>query len=274
MACGDATAAVKVAENIEDSSPSFASKVLSSEEMEQLIVAEINKVRFPDSITVAKNLERKHGLAKSVTTTQLKYLLSCGKLGTVFRGGKESLCVKDEAYECCNNEGKVRKISDDEDRLNECREQLKKMADTHEEGKNTLPENMDKNMSGDEDEDQDATSEDATTCNDHEQEFSMGENDPAFQGIWGSTDVTMDHRLSVLERKMEEICKNFMLGTSGRTNSEEMTKKISVLENNNAKLVDENMALKLELKGFIRGKASTIENNVKIFIKKTKKKSL
>ena len=226
MACGDTTAAVKVAENIEDSSPSFASKVLSSEEVEQLIVAEIIKVRFPDSITVAKNLERKHGLAKSVTTTtQLKYLLSCGKFGTVFRGGKESLCVKDEAYKCCDNQGKVRKISDDEDRLNECREQLKKMADTHEEAKNTLPENMDKNISGDEDEDQDVTSEDATICWDYEQEFGMGENDPAFQGIlW--TDVTVDHRLSVLEKKMEEICQNFMLGTSGTTNLEEMTKKI------------------------------------------------
>ena len=131
--------------------------------------------------------------------------------------------------------------------------------------------------SGDEDEDQDATSEDATTCNDQEQEFSMGENDPVFQGIWGSTDVTMDHRLSVLERKMEEICKNFMLGNSGRTNLEEMTKKISVLENNNAKFVDENMALKLEnaeLKGFIRGKVSTIENNVKNLYQENEEKSL
>ena len=40
------------------------------------------------------------------------------------------------------------------------------------------------------------------------------------------------------------------------------SKKISVLENNNAKLVDENMTLKLEnaeLKGFIRGKAQPFE---------------
>ena len=85
----------------------------------------------------------------------------------------------------------------------------------------------------------------------------MGENDPAFEGIWGSKDVTVDHRLSVLEKKMEEICKHFMLGPSGTTNLEEMMKKISVLENDNAKLVDENIALKLEnaeLKGFIGGK--------------------
>ena len=183
MACRDATAAVKIAENIEDSSPSFASKVLSSEEVEQLIVAEINKVRFPDSITVAKNLERKHGLAKSVTTTQLKYLLSCGKLKTVFRGGKESLCVKDEAYKCCDNQGKVRKISDDEDRLKKCQKQLKNMADTQEEAKNTLPENMDKNMSRDEDEDRDATSEDVTICSDYEQEFGIGETTQHFRAF-------------------------------------------------------------------------------------------
>ena len=148
----------------------------------------------------------------------------------MFRGGKESLCVKDEAYKCCNNQGKVRKISDDEDRLNECREQLKKMADTHEEAKNTLPQNLDKNLSGDEDQDHDSTNEDATTCTDYEQEFGMGESDPAFQGIWGNTDVTVDHRLSVLEKKLEEICKHFMLGPTGTTNLEEMTNKITVLE--------------------------------------------
>eukprot|EP00112_Aurelia_sp_Birch-Aquarium-sp1_P020561 Seg5325.2 transcript_id=Seg5325.2/GoldUCD/mRNA.D3Y31 product="hypothetical protein" protein_id=Seg5325.2/GoldUCD/D3Y31 len=104
---------------------------------------------------------------------RLKYLLSCGKLGTVLCGGKESLCVKDEASKVCNNQGKVRKTSDAEGRLNECSEQLKKRADMHEEAKDTLPENMENNWSEDEDQDQDMMNEDATTCTDYEQEFGV-----------------------------------------------------------------------------------------------------
>ncbi len=151
------------------------------------------------------------------------------------------------------------------------------MADTHEEAKATLPENMENNLSEDEDQDQDTMNEDATTCTDYDQEFGVRENDPEFQGIWGNTDATVDHRLSVLEKKLEDICKHFMLGPSGPTNLEKMTNKISVLENKNAKLADENMALKLEnadLKGFIVGKFLLSKIMLKIFIKKTKKKIL
>eukprot|EP00112_Aurelia_sp_Birch-Aquarium-sp1_P024014 Seg7398.2 transcript_id=Seg7398.2/GoldUCD/mRNA.D3Y31 product="hypothetical protein" protein_id=Seg7398.2/GoldUCD/D3Y31 len=47
------------------------------------------------------------------------------------------------------------------------------MADTHEKAKDTLSENMENNLSEDEDQDQDATmNDDATTCTDYDQEFA------------------------------------------------------------------------------------------------------
>ena len=66
-----------------------------STETEAIVLAEIRKLRVKgkraDSESVAASIQKNHGLARSTTILQIKYLIACGKLVWAYHGGKESM---------------------------------------------------------------------------------------------------------------------------------------------------------------------------------------
>ena len=66
-----------------------------STETEAIVLAEIRKLRVKgnraDSESVAASIQRKHGLARSATILQIKYLIACGKFVLAYHCGKVSL---------------------------------------------------------------------------------------------------------------------------------------------------------------------------------------
>ena len=74
-------------------------------EIEANVLDKIRKVRMKgnraDSESVAALIQKRHGLARSATILQIKYLIASGKLVLAYHGGKESLRFpKDSVAEC------------------------------------------------------------------------------------------------------------------------------------------------------------------------------
>ena len=85
---------------------------------------------------MCKTLSKKHGLDDSTTTLQITMMLATGQVQTIKCGGAELLRIcetqvpkktKKDDFEN-KNEEKLRKISDDETRLAECRAELREAA--------------------------------------------------------------------------------------------------------------------------------------------------
>ena len=115
--------------------------VLDPEEVEQLILDAIRKIQEKkqraDVNSVCKTLSKRHGLDDSTTTLQLTMMIATGQVQSVKHGGAESLRLsetqvpkktkKDDLEN--KNEEKLRKISDDETRLEEYRAELREAAE-------------------------------------------------------------------------------------------------------------------------------------------------
>ena len=115
--------------------------VLDPEEVEQLILEAIRKIQEnkqrADVNSVCKTLSKKYGLDDSTTTLQLTMMIATGQIQSVKHGGAESLRLsetqvqkktKKDSFENKNEEN-LRKISDDETRLEECRAELREGAE-------------------------------------------------------------------------------------------------------------------------------------------------
>ena len=78
-------------EQVENLDPNFGSS-----ETEAIILADIRKVHVQgnraNSESITAPIQKKHGLARSATILQIKYLIACGKLVLAYHGWKESLC--------------------------------------------------------------------------------------------------------------------------------------------------------------------------------------
>ena len=95
-----------------------------STETEAIVLAEIRKLRVKgkraDSESVAASIQKKHGLARSATILQVKYLIACGKLVLAYHGGKESLRIpkdpvaESKTLEACKPDSQGCDVSSDE----------------------------------------------------------------------------------------------------------------------------------------------------------------
>ena len=101
------------------------------------------------------------------------------------------------------------------------------------------------------------------------------ESEQLCQNLCG-VDRAVDYRSAMLERELDELTMRVNSGQPATTAIDEVKNRVVVLENEIMKLLDENTALKIEnaeLKGFIRGKLDTIENDVKNSYQENSKKS-
>eukprot|EP00794_Sanderia_malayensis_P001652 gene1652-1837_t len=97
--------------------------VLEPKEVEELIIDTIENIqgkrKRANSTSVWKSLTKTHGLNDSATALQLTMMLTEGKIEDTKTGGTES-------FQVCE---KARKISEEEERLHECRNGLLSTAD-------------------------------------------------------------------------------------------------------------------------------------------------
>ena len=101
--------------------------VREPDEVEELIVDTIQRIqgkkKRANSVSVCNYLSKTYGLSDSTTSLQLTMMLAERKIEDTRTGGEESLRVCKE-NELEKQKGTVRKISDDEEKITECREEL------------------------------------------------------------------------------------------------------------------------------------------------------
>ena len=257
-------------------------------EIEDLITEAIRKIQVAgkraDFESVPAHIEKQHGLAKTVTFQNLESMIANNKISSINYRGKPSLRIP----KFSEHSGKERKISNDEERLSECREELQEMASRHcsssmenpnegNVGANSSSASESSSYEG-EDENEDASmlgdscklrqsihGQSDVFPNDRVGEIFDDEGEQRCQDLWGD-ERAVDYRLAMLERKLDDLTLRVNSGQPATTAIDEVKNRVVVLENEKMKLLDENTALKIEnaeLKGFIRGKVDTIENDVK-----------
>ena len=196
-----------------------------------------------------KKLSKQYGLDESPAMLQLTSMMATGKIENVpTKEGLESLRI-DEAkvilhVESQEENGKGRKLSNDEDKIIECRNELQAVAEAEQEklvssekGK-SCDSDMESNSDNDSDMESDSDTESIQSGNAELALFS--EN--------------MKERVGILERQILDILNRLDNQDSEKKDArqiidkdfQEMLAKIWLLEKENRALSDENLALKLE----------------------------
>ena len=217
-----------------------AKMVLDPQEVEELILDTIENIQVKkkraNSISVCKTLSKTHGLNDSTTSLQLTMMLAEGKIEDTRTGGSESfrVCEPGNILKQKKQE-KVRKISDEEQRLAECRNELLFVATTPKPQRTEGPHKRD------------------------EKEKSSSENNNAYSQSANGKEVNhgFEDRLQKMEKHLLTIFERLDKVEEGNTNTEsmqgkptefyEMFAKINSLEREKKDLKDENFALRLEI---------------------------
>ena len=101
------------------------------DEFEDLMLAAIKKVqdigKRADSESVPLYVEKQYGLARTATFLQLESMIANNRISNIQYRGKPSLSLLKDSGRC----EKERKLSNDAERLSECREELQEMASRH-----------------------------------------------------------------------------------------------------------------------------------------------
>ena len=125
--------------------------ILSSEDIEEMISNEIasihERMHRADTTSVCRSLFRAHGLSETTVALQLNYMIATGKVSKGLYRGKENLELRDENKEIEFTESKKSKMSDDEEKLIECRSRILEEASRH---KDTADESNDEKNEADE----------------------------------------------------------------------------------------------------------------------------
>eukprot|EP00112_Aurelia_sp_Birch-Aquarium-sp1_P011987 Seg2516.3 transcript_id=Seg2516.3/GoldUCD/mRNA.D3Y31 product="hypothetical protein" protein_id=Seg2516.3/GoldUCD/D3Y31 len=246
-------------------------QTIDPDEIEVLILAAIKKIqesgKRADFESVPVYVEKHNGLARAETFQQLESMIANEKISNIHYRGKPSLRLPKDS----ERSEKERKVLNDEERLSECREKLQEMASRHCSSSRENSNEKSSDESADESEDtcnssnsnQRIHGQRVLNPNEKEKDTFHDESKHQSQGVWG--DWAVDYRLALLERKVDQLTIRFDSGQPATTAIDEVKNRVVVLKNEKMKLVDENIALKIEnaeLKGFIRGKVDTIENEV------------
>ena len=221
-------------------------------EIEELITAAIKKIqdggKRADFENVPLHVEKQHGLARAVTFQNLENMIANNKISSINYRGKPSLRIPKSTEPC----EKERKISNDEERLSECREELQEMASRHCSSSMENPnEGSDWANSGSKSEsssnESEGESEDASklggSCNsrqsihgqsdvfpnDRAGEAFGEEGEKQFQDLWGD-ERAVYYRLAMLERKLDELTIRVNSGQPATTAIDEVKKRVVVLE--------------------------------------------
>ena len=260
-------------------------------EIEDIIVSEIRRLQATnkraDFSSVSHAAESKHGLAKSVSISHMKRMITKNIIKVVMRGGAESFrfVEKEQSIENKNDENPKRKVSDDEEKISECREGLIKEAATfatNEYAQIKQQQKVEKSSRVSNKNEEDSFSECRESLVQEEEKPEHIQNTKEHRGsgreddlsissdvscddvleyadaIWGGAtrcDVVNDttsRRLDEIERKVNEIVSRINDADQDKRRDdegkrfEEMLIRLGKLEGENRILKDENIALKLE----------------------------
>ena len=106
--------------------------ILGSKEIEDLIEAEILKIQEKKKRAATKlvcqGLHKAHGLTEGDVRQALSFMANTGKVTRAFPRGKESLRLPEKKKSSQDESTKERKVSQDEERMVECRSELLKIA--------------------------------------------------------------------------------------------------------------------------------------------------
>ncbi len=237
-------------------------KILEPQEVEELIFKAIENIQVrkkrANTISICKFLSTTHGLDESTTSLQLAMMQAERKIQDTRNGGSESfrVCVTGNSVNLKQNQKeKARQISDDEQRLGECRKELLISA--------TKPR----------------TTEEASR-NQFDEEVSSSESDINSPSIIGKKETNQGYEdrfekienqlLNIFERLEKRDVENKNKNTDAEnmrvrpTDVYEMITKINSLEKENMSLKDENFASQLKIAGL---KQNTGKNPDKKLIK-------
>ena len=260
--------------------------VRAAERIEDLIISEIRRLQAKskraDFTSVAHAAESRHGLTKSVSNLHIKRMATNGKIKIVIRGGAESFRIveKEQNIENNNDEKLKRKVSNDEEKILECRDSLIQEAVTVEHSHSTQGQELGKPRQGSNDEEKFSECRESLMQEEEivelskitqghkgskREDYFLSSSDISCDDVldfadrqdslWGretQNDTTI-RRLDELERKVNEIVTRMNYEEHDRKKDrdgnrvvEEMFVRLGKVERENKILKDENMALKLE----------------------------
>eukprot|EP00112_Aurelia_sp_Birch-Aquarium-sp1_P018696 Seg4499.1 transcript_id=Seg4499.1/GoldUCD/mRNA.D3Y31 product="hypothetical protein" protein_id=Seg4499.1/GoldUCD/D3Y31 len=212
--------------------------ILASRDIEDLIANEITSIHERmhrvDTDLVCRSLLREHGLNETTVASHLNDIIVFGKVSKGLYWGKENLELRDQEKEVDFIDPKRSRMSDDEEKLMECRGRTIEEASRHEETNEGMNEK------------------------DEIEESNKSEVFLMSPGKKGSDDDTCK-RLSILESKVSQIMDRIefkdkeMKEKSEKESEREiefdrLLSKVRLLERENEHLHDENFNLKKQLK--------------------------
>ena len=247
-----------------------------SNDIENLIINEIERIKGSkqraDTNSVCKALFKKHGLAEGVVVIAIDFMMKRGKLKKTFYAGRESFSIPDSTE--TNNEsskevekGTEKRISLDEDKAKKYREEILEVASMHESLKeDDISETSESEVCEEEAGELDnsdfiVTSEIMDSPYEKNLDSSKhGKNNEVCQDPGLLEQILV--RLTDVEKRVDNIISDFGPNNENRLNSSRHAlwgastengihvkiffDRISMLERENQKLANENLALKIE----------------------------
>ena len=255
--------------------------ILGAEDIEEFIVVEIEKIHSrnqrANTKAVCKALAKSHGLTEQVVSLQLKRMILTGRIEKRLIRGSESFKLSTEVI--LHGNKLARKVSNDEDKAAEYRNDLVQTstrqegakAEGMEQADNSDEYGSDAESSHGESEAEGSHGESEAESSQDESEADSGEllitkgsdlmdrmetmgtkydavvvDKDCQVNNMGESD--MNHRLSILEQKVEALTAKIPTGQEGNKKFQIMLEKIGSLERENRGLKDENNLLKNEIR--------------------------